>query len=546
LAELTPGGCALAVREKATSLAIGAKFGAYEVVAHHGAGGMADIWVARRIAAAPSSRPGAASHGARFAIKTLLKRRAHHPEFVERFALEADLHGRLDHPNIVRLLENGVEAGHRFMVLELIEGLNLRQMIHTAKPRQLPRTVVYDVMIGVCDALHCLHEFVGQEGPLGLVHCDVSPENVMVGLDGRVKLIDFGVATSTLSPGPFGPCAAVLETSVLRPGRHVLPGRLQYLAPERVDGRGLDRRSDIYSVGAMLFELIHGVRPFHADVAYELLTRICAGATVPGDPELDPEVRRIIERAMAVAPEDRIGTAQELADGLRSLRERIAPDGQNVGACVRRLFGLEEPDETDDIDLLWSDEKVTAELECLDSPCDTPLLEEGTALDVHVRELLRLTSSLPGKGSVGAVGNSVSAPFIEERAPRSSSLPDVFAPVARPELPTVDLFGAYGKRPRTSPSGTFLAQSEAPPSSVAPSPPSGTFLAPRLDGAFVADVGRVKPARIAAAHFEAGWTLLREGKEAETLAEWEAAMQLDPSNRSYAVNVQKLRLKLQR
>src|SRR6185503_2462285 len=142
-----------------------------------------------------------------------------------------------------------VEGRVRFMVLEFVEGLNLRQMIHAAKPRLLPRGVVYDVMTGVCDALHYLHDLAGEEGPRGFVHCDVSPENVMIGLDGKVKLIDFGVAVSTLGTTSAGPSSAVLETSVLRPGRHVPSGRLQYLAPERVEGRGLDRRSDIYAVG---------------------------------------------------------------------------------------------------------------------------------------------------------------------------------------------------------------------------------------------------------------------------------------------------------
>src|SRR6185503_20578175 len=138
--------------------------------------------------------------------------------------------------------------------------------------------------------------------------------------------IDFGVAVSTLGTASAGPSSAVLETSVLRPGRHVPPGRLQFLAPERVEGRGLDRRSDIYAVGAMLFELVHGVRPFQADTIYELLTQICQGATVAGDPAVDAEARDLIERAMAVAPDERIDTAKHLADALRLLRELVDPD----------------------------------------------------------------------------------------------------------------------------------------------------------------------------------------------------------------------------
>jgi len=523
-------GVPLAIQEKATSLAIGSRFGAYEIVAHHGSGGMADIWVARRAADSPWPTPE--NDGARFAIKTLLKRRLPHPEYVDRFAQEAELHRYLEHPNIVRLLETDVELGARYMVLEFVEGLNLRQMIHAIKPRRLPRSVVYEVMASVCDALDYLHDLVGEDGPLGLVHCDVSPENVMIGLDGNIKLIDFGVAASTLAPGPAGPSAEVLETSVLRPGRHVPPGRLQYLAPERVDGRGLDRRSDIYSVGAMLFELVHGVRPFQADVTYELLTRICQGATVVGDPTVDPEARDLIEHAMAVAPENRIETAKHLAEALRLLRDLVDPDEPTVGAFVRRLFGLEELEEADEIDLLWTDERATADLPCLDSPCDTPLLEEGTALDVAVRELLRQTSGPLAKSEVEADeaprdSTRMTESGSAERAPPSSPpLPDLFASVPRSRPPSTDPFGAYGKRTGAPSSGTFLATRE-------------TISLPVRET-------KKKPARVAAVHFDAGWNLLREGRVAEALVEWEAAMKLDPDNRSYAVNVQKLRGKLQR
>jgi serine/threonine protein kinase len=505
---------------------------------------MADIWVARRAVATSSDEAAPGTSAARVAIKTLLKRRLHHGEYVERFAQEAELHRRLDHPNIVHALETDVEAGVRYLVLEFVEGLNLRQMIHAAKPRALPRAVIYDVMASICDALHYLHELAGEDGPLGVVHCDVSPENVLIGLDGRVKLIDFGLAAATLAAGASGPSSAVLETSVLRPGRHVPPGRLQYLAPERVDGRGLDRRADIYSVGAMLFELVHGVRPFQADTTYEFLTRICQGATVSTDSAVDAEARDLIEHAMAVAPEDRIDSAKHFSDALRLLRELVDPDEQTVGAFVRRLFGLEEPEDAEEIDLLWTEEKVTAEIACLDSPCDTPLLEEGTALDVQVRELLQLTSRATLKSDghaskhVDRTTDALGSAFPDRKTPPPPSmpLPDVFAPIARAHPSSVDLFDVYGKRTSAPP----------PASAPAAAPASGTFLASRESASWIPAETGTKPARVAATRFEAGWNLLREGKVNETLAEWEAAMELDPNNRSYAVNVQKLRQKMQR
>jgi serine/threonine protein kinase len=526
----------LAIQERATSLTIGSRFGLYEIVSHHGSGGMADIWVARKIGTGAAWEDVPGTSGKRFAIKTLLKRRLHHAEYVERFEQETELHRRLDHPNIARFIETDIDQGVRYMVLDFVEGMNLRQMLYAAKPRQLPRGVVYDVMAGVCDALHYLHELAGDEGPLGLVYGDLSPENVMIGLDGQVKLVDFGVATSTLT-SPSGPSSGVLETSVLRPGRHVPPGRLQYVAPERVLGQRLDRRSDVYSVGAILFELIYGIRPFQADTVYELLTRICQGTTVGADPAVELETRDLIERAMAVSPDQRIDTTKHVADALRLLREFINPDEHTVSAFVRRLFGLEEPEEAEEIDLLWTEERATADLLCLDSPSDTPLLEWGTTLDVRVRDLLEQTSRAPMKSEPGAFerpGFAKTAPEsgATDKKSQTSSLPDLFAPVVRPSGPAVDLFDTYGKR------------SQAPASRRAPA--SGTFLAPRDNARAISPEPNVKPVRVAATHFETGWNLLREGKADETLAEWEAAMRLDPSNRSYAVNVQKLRLKLQR
>jgi hypothetical protein len=290
-------------------------------------------------------------------------------------------------------------------------------------------------------------------------------------------------------------------------------------------------------VGAILFELICGIRPFQADTVYELLTRICQGTTVGADPAVELETRDLIEHAMAVLPDERIDTAKHLSDALRLLRELVDPDEHTVSAFVRRLFGLEEPEEAEEIDLLWTEERATAEFLCLDSPSDTPLLEEGTTLDVRVRELLQQTSRPPMKSEPGAVALPAQAKSVPESGARPTKsrppvLPDLFAPVARLSVPAVDLFDAYGKRARAPASGTFLAPREnaraVPLENAVPREPN------------------VKPVRAAATHFETGWNLLREGRADETLAEWEAAMQLDPSNRSYAVNVQKLRLKLQR
>ncbi len=622
----------MAIQEKATSLGIGSRFGAYEVVSHHGTGGMADIWVARKIATAPTSPSAPEITAERFAIKTLLPQRAHRTEYIERFEQEAELHRRFDHPNIIRLIDTDVEASARYIVLEFVQGLNLRQMIHAAKPRPLPRSVIFEIMARVCDALDYLHDLEGDEGPLGIVHCDVSPENVMIGLDGEVKLIDFGLATATLVPRGSDPQLAVVEASVLRPGRHVPPGRLQYLAPERIDGRVIDRRGDIYSIGAMLFELVHGKRPFQAHATYDLLTRICQGATVPGDPSVDLETRDLIEHAMALLPENRIERGKHLADALRLLRDLCDPDEPTAGGVVRRLFGLEELDEVEEIDLLWTEEKATAEYVCLDSiyldsVTDTPLLEQGTALDVAVRNLLQQTgaqadgklpaplppivgdgddsppllrledladdvlapadASMNGAGDASAhepspdeIGNIEDLPpdandaievasVLEESLdeavevsptreppssePRSrppSSVPDLFAPISRARPSSVDLFAAYEKRPSSPPSGIFLAQREsATPTPREIQPPLSRFdesgerrQSPREARR---DEGGPKIVRAAAVHFDAGWRLLRAGKVNETLIEWETAMQLDPENRSYVVNVQKLRLKLQ-
>ncbi|HMJ57008.1 MAG TPA: serine/threonine-protein kinase [Polyangiaceae bacterium] len=575
----------MAVQKQAVSFGIGAQLGSYEIVSHHGSGGMADIWVARKTDPVEETPPGG-----RFAIKTLLKRRAHHPEYVDRFAQEGELHGRLDHPSIVRLLETGGVKATRYLALEFIEGLNLRQMIHAAQPRRVPLSLAFAVMAEVCEALQYLHDFAGVDGAMGLVHGDVSPENVMIGLDGRVKLIDFGLATATLAPVSSRPSAAALETSVVRPGRHVPPARLQYLAPERIHGGMLDRRSDIYAVGAMLFELVHGKLPFHADVTYELLTRICQGTTVAGDSTLDPVARGIIEQAMAVLPEERLETAKQMSEKLRAFGDVVDTTHESVGSFVRRLVGLEEVEEEEEIDLMWTEEEApTAQRSCLESPCDTPLLEEGTELDVQIRELLReMAQPSPDAEAVSKAGVEVEVEAEAEAEPESlgessdetveptasdgpaparTDIADLFAATPRREPPATDLFGVYTRRSAPPSRETFLTPSSTPlaretfltPSST-PLPreafltPSSTplsrdtFSTPSSSPPPKRSVvpSRFQSSHAAAAHFDAGWHLLREGKAAETLTEWEAAMALDPDNRSYAVNVQKLRTKLQR
>jgi serine/threonine-protein kinase len=297
-------------------------FGRYSLLTPIGSGGMAEVWKAK-------------AHGARdferiVVIKRILRHLCQDPKFVEMFTAEARLSARLSHPNIVQVFDFGEWHGEYFLAMEYIDGVTLStvvdQMLATGPvPVGLALRVVRDVAL----ALGYAHALTGSDGrPLGIVHRDVSPSNVMLGIDGTVKLLDFGVAK-----------AASLTDEKTRTG--VLKGKLAYMPPELVDGNSeVDQRVDLFAVGVMLHELLVGRRLFRGRDDFHTIALVRACVVPPPSEtrkDLPPGLDEICLKALARDPEKRFQSGAELAATLTPLLHDLRWDTTNTANLVAEL-----------------------------------------------------------------------------------------------------------------------------------------------------------------------------------------------------------------
>jgi len=288
----------------------------YQLHAELACGGMANVWLAC-LADDPEQQ---------FAIKVIREELAHDPRIVELFAHEALIATRLKHRGIVEHRDFGVDAGLWFLVTEYLRGATLRDVHERLLDRDqgTPLWFVVGVLARVCATLDHMHGLV-DDGGHGLLHNALSPENIMITTSGAVKLLDLGSVAPSGVPGSARP--------------HV--GKYTYLPPELVLGRELDRRSDVYSLGVMLYELAVGEKPFRGDQA-AVVAAIAHGP--PPDPckrnpEVPPAVARVIRKAMARDPGDRYPSAGLLARELRMLvHHYLAADDEELGDYVSALF----------------------------------------------------------------------------------------------------------------------------------------------------------------------------------------------------------------
>jgi serine/threonine-protein kinase len=272
-------------------------FGKYELLERLGMGGMAIVYRARYMAAPGISKP--------VVIKKVLDVYAENPSFVEQFIQEARVTVGLNHGNIVQVFDFGQVEGEYFLAMELVEGHPLSRVLKRAKDlglAQLPAPLAVNIAIELCKGLHHAHTRTDEKGrPLGLVHRDVSPDNVLISYEGEVKISDFGVAKVRMSGRP--------ETAV-----GMVKGKYLYFSPEQALGEPLDARSDVYAVGVLLYRMLSGRLPVEgAEVA--AMRRIVNGELIPLlqlNPQLDPGLVEIVGDAMANQRDDRIPSAEAL------------------------------------------------------------------------------------------------------------------------------------------------------------------------------------------------------------------------------------------
>jgi serine/threonine protein kinase len=302
-------------------------FGKYEVLRHLANGGMAEIYLARTT--------GIEGFEKLMVVKRMLPALAAEPESVRLFLNEARLAAQLQHPNVVQVHDVDVEDGDYFIAMEYVHGVDARRLQARARERGMPvpLDIALSIVIDVCAGLHYAHERTDRGGkPLHIIHCDVSPSNVLVALDGRAKVADFGVAKA-------GGTSAETRQTALR-------GKFGYMSPEQCLGEKLDRRSDVYAIALLLAELTTGTRMFVGASDYEIMKQVIEeqpprpGEIVRGYPRA---LEKVVLKGLARVREDRWESAQELQLQLEAFaRERkLALSPVHVARYLESIFGEE-------------------------------------------------------------------------------------------------------------------------------------------------------------------------------------------------------------
>ncbi|MFT3693338.1 MAG: serine/threonine-protein kinase [Kofleriaceae bacterium] len=295
------------------------------MLSHLATGGMAQIYLARQ--------SGLGAFERHVVLKTILRERASDQRFVTMFLDEAKLAATLNHQNIAQVYEVDQADGAYFMAMEYVHGENARAILETTLRRgwTIPLELAVMIVSGAAAGLHHAHERKGKQGqPLNIVHRDVSPANIMVGYDGSVKVLDFGIAKA--------------EERATKTVGGTIKGKYGYMSPEQCKGKPIDRRSDIFALGIVLYEMTTLRRAFKGNDDFETMKRIVAGdvilpsVAVAGFPR---ELEAIILTALANDPNARFQTAQEMIEALDAFAVRAKLTGSNtaMGRFMTQLFG---------------------------------------------------------------------------------------------------------------------------------------------------------------------------------------------------------------
>ena len=291
----------------------GTRLGAYEILSAIGAGGMGEVYQAKHL-----------KLGRHVAIKVLHREVADDPERLRRFEREARLASTLNHPNIVTIHDIGEHAGTTYIAMEFVQGRTLRELLRDGP---IPVSKAVFIASQICEGLAHAHA-------AGIVHRDLKPDNVMITDDGLVKILDFGLAKPVLSPEQQD---SKLTTLTKATAEGVIVGTAYYMSPEQATGSPVDHRSDQFSFGVVLYELVCGRRPFEGTSVAAVLSAIMRDAPAPPislRPETPEELSGIIERCLEKDPEKRFDLAKEIREEL--LRVERLGAGSGPGFVIPR------------------------------------------------------------------------------------------------------------------------------------------------------------------------------------------------------------------
>jgi serine/threonine protein kinase len=295
------------------------KYGDYQLVRYLTAGGMADLYLAEG--------PGRDGY---LVVKKIQPRYVEMTRVVKMFIDEGRIAQALDHPNIVKVVDVGQEGGTYFIAMEYIPGRDLLAVCRRGVEvgQFLPRHIAVGILCQALRGLVYAHEKIGPDGePLNVVHCDVSPGNIVLSWGGTVKIVDFGIARATIQ---------------LRSEDHSVAGKYNYMAPEQIRGEPVDARADLFALGVILYEITVGKRLFRGRP--EQVMRLVLEDPIERPSAVRPDYPRFLEaivmQALERDPERRYQSARQLRDDLRAwLRDEGQPfDKREIAAYLRSIF----------------------------------------------------------------------------------------------------------------------------------------------------------------------------------------------------------------
>jgi eukaryotic-like serine/threonine-protein kinase len=422
-------------------------FGRYKLFDYIGKGGMAEIYLARAETGLGAARL--------CVVKQIIPQFAEHPEFAAMLTHEAKLAARLSHANIVQVFDLGRESGHLFIAMEYVEGMDLNALLRRCSQTKTPLPVGYALRI-LSDTLKGLdyaHRAKDDEGkPLGIVHRDVSPSNVLISLEGEVKLCDFGIAHAN----------DLVETK----GPHMdeaIKGKAGYMSPEHARGEPLDARADVFAAGILLWELLAGRRLYRVEPGRPQLLEQARRAEVPPLPDKglpkEAELKAIVHKALAQNRAERYASAGAMERDLEAYiaAAKLASSPLKLGEWIANRFGTATITQRRARERLVSDRPPPAP--------ELAELDEGPP------------SSIPSPPTPSL--RALQEALLTE--PRLTPLPP--APQSKPPVPMIpaaapSTSGAWGASPAASSSASGSYQSALPP----PLPPPSYPLPPPLPG----------------------------------------------------------------
>jgi len=293
-------------------------------------GGAANVFLARLPENGPDKRAFRL-----VCLKTLLDRRANDDDFVAMFHDESKLGSQLTHPGCVRVEDEGEIGGVRFQAMAFVFGMNIWELLGSV-PRlkePLPPVAVARILAEACRGLDFAHKLTDEKGrSLQLIHRDISPQNIMITYEGQVKVVDFGVASA--------------ETGRMATATGIVKGKFSYMSPEQISGAIIDHRSDLYSMGIIMFECLASRRLYKADTPQEIAKLIIDSRPPPLTDlvtDIDVELSNICAKALAFAAEERFESAEAMAIALEeyALRSPQSKSKNVIKTMIEDRFGGE-------------------------------------------------------------------------------------------------------------------------------------------------------------------------------------------------------------